>query len=172
MQGCVCWWWVRVFTVDLIQEDYIWCQQLEWAGKIISGHKNECDIRVSGWQAKTLYRFCSAEVPKKGLIWPNNLSARLLCGNVGDLGNRRALPPRGLLRKACSIAGKAFCNAPGGEDLHRLGWVQSGMPGGMLKPGASRDLLSFSLYNSLVISLIWYLICILYWLKYNLPNEW
>lgn len=73
---------------------------------------------------------------------------------MGDLGNRRALPPRGLLRKACSIAGKAFCNAPGGEALHRLGSVQSGMPGGTLKPGASKDLLSLLLYNSLVILLI------------------
>lgn len=73
---------------------------------------------------------------------------------MGDLGNRRALPPRGLLRKPCSIAGEAFCNIAGGEDQHRLGSVQSGIPGGMLKPGASADLLSFSSYNSLVILLI------------------
>lgn len=84
----------------------------------------------------------------------SSLSARLFLGNVGDLGNRRAAPPRGLLRKPCSIAEEAFCNAPGGEDQHRLGSVQSGIPGGMLKAGASTDLLSFSSYNSLVILLI------------------
>lgn len=84
----------------------------------------------------------------------SSFSARLFLGSVGDLGNRRALLPRGLLRKPCSTAEEAFCNAPGGGDQHRLGSVQSGIPGGRLKPGASTGLLSFSSYNSLVILLI------------------
>lgn len=78
----------------------------------------------------------------------------MFLGNVGDLRSTRALFPRGLLRKPCSVAEDAFCHAPGGGDQHRLGSVQSGIPGGMLKPGASTHLLSFSLYNSLVFLLI------------------
>lgn len=60
------------------------------------------------------------------------------------------------LQEGCSesLAEEAFCNAPGGGDQPRLGSVQSGIPGGMPKPGASTDLLSFSSYNSLVILLI------------------
>lgn len=65
MQGCVCWLWVRMFTVDHIQEDYISCQQAEWIGKIIPDHRDECDMGVNGWQARTLYRSCNAEVQKK-----------------------------------------------------------------------------------------------------------
>lgn len=58
-----------MFTVDHIQEDYICFQQAEWMEKIISDHRDECDMRVDGWQAKTVHRSCSAEVQKKKKAW-------------------------------------------------------------------------------------------------------